>query len=118
MHSEDLRTAAKEGDTETVAALLARGADVHGKDKDGCGFSGGIPVSVGVSRCGADGQSTRGGSAGVPVLAVQEDGAALRVAERPHGDGHDAGEGGRGRALQGQGRVRFLGLHPLSIESP
>ena len=46
MHSEELRTAAKEGDTETVAALLARGADVHGKDNDGYGCSGFIVVSV------------------------------------------------------------------------
>lgn len=38
MHSKELRTAADAGDTKAVVALLARGADVHSKDNDGCGF--------------------------------------------------------------------------------
>jgi ankyrin repeat protein len=37
MHSEELRTAAKEGHAETVVALLARGADVHCKTNLGYG---------------------------------------------------------------------------------
>ncbi len=67
------------------------------------------PRVVGVPQCGADGPSTRRGGAGVPALAVQGDGAALCVVERPHGDGDGAGQGGRGRASQGQQRVRFSG---------
>ncbi len=46
MHSDELRTAANEGDTETVAALLARGADVHCQDYHGYGFSGCVLVSL------------------------------------------------------------------------
>jgi hypothetical protein len=46
-----------------------------------------------------------------PLLAVQVDGGALCVAERPHGDGDGTGQGGRGRALQGQRRVRFSRLY-------
>ncbi len=61
-----------------------------------------------VTRCGADGPSTRGGAAGVSLSAVQADGAAQSVVERPHGDGAGAGQGGRGRALQDQRRVRLL----------
>jgi hypothetical protein len=108
MHSEELRTAAKKGDTETVVALLARGADVHGKTKGGYGSHGCIVVSVGSLQCGADGLSNRGGAAGAPVLAVQVHGAALCVAQRPDGDGNGAGQGGRGCALQDQQRVRAL----------
>jgi hypothetical protein len=45
---------------------------------------------------------------------------ALHLAsnEGPHGDGGGAGEGGRGRALQGQCWVRFSGLHPRVGGSP
>ena len=71
MHSEELRTAAKEGDTETVAALLARGADVHGKTNLGYGSRAASScrslvttsftrVGAGLPQCGADGPSTRG----------------------------------------------------------
>ncbi len=48
-------------------ALVKVGADVHCKDNDGCGSSGLHPCVVGSSRFGANGQSTRGGSAGAPV---------------------------------------------------
>jgi hypothetical protein len=51
-------------------------------------------------------------------LAVQEDGATQSVAERPHGDGAGAGPGGRGRALQGQRRVRFSRLPPRVVGLP
>jgi hypothetical protein len=176
MHSEELQTAATKGDTKTVVALLARGADVHCKTNDGYGFSrlppgvvllatmrGGRSVHPGgllewlFSRCrktvlhwaslnghtetamalvkaGADvrckdndgyGFSCCIGSSGIVRRvrcgrsvhsewscscrwAVQVDGAALGVIERPHGDGDCAGQGGRGRALQDQRRVRFL----------
>jgi hypothetical protein len=52
------------------------------------------------------------------VLSVQEDGATLGVAERPHRVGGGAGQGGRGRALQGRKRVRFLGLDPHVVGLP
>jgi hypothetical protein len=67
---------------------------------------------------GADGPSSRGGAAGVAVSAVQVDGAALGVIQWPHGNRDGAGEGGRGRALQGRRRVRFLGLHPGVVGLP
>jgi hypothetical protein len=112
MRSEELRTAAAAGDTKTVVAFLARGADVRCKTNGGYGFSRLHPRVGWVSdSVGADGPSTRGEAAGVPVLAVQGDGAALCVVERPHGDGAGAGQGGRGRARQGQQRVRFSWLH-------
>jgi hypothetical protein len=56
-----------------------------------------------------------GGAAGVPVLAVQVDGAALGVVKRPHGDSNGAGHGGRGRAMQGQRRVRLSGRILVSV---
>jgi hypothetical protein len=45
----------------------------------------------------------------LPVLAVQGYGAARCVVERQDGDCDGAREGGRGRALQEQGWVRFSG---------
>ncbi len=51
-------------------------------------------------------------------MAVQGYGATQSVAERPHGDGNGAGRGGRGRALQGQRRVRFSRLHPGVVGLP
>ncbi len=83
-------------------ALIKAGADVDGKNKDGYGFSRQHPHVVGLPQCGADGPSNRRGAAGVHVWAVQVDSAALGVAPRPHGDSDGAGQGGRGRALQGQ----------------
>jgi hypothetical protein len=90
-------------------ALAKAGADVHCKDKAGYGFSGLPPRVVVLQQCGADRPSTRRGAAGGLASAVQEDGAALGVVERPHGDGDGAGQGGRRRALQEQQRVRFSG---------
>jgi hypothetical protein len=109
-----LHAALNNGHTATALALVTAGADVHCKTNFGYGCSGCILVSVVFLHCGADGPSTGGGAAGEPVLAVQTDGAALGVVERPHGDGAGAGQGGRGRALQGQQRVRVLGLHPCA----
>jgi hypothetical protein len=48
-------------------------------------------------------------------LEVQVHGAALGVAERPDRDGDCAGQGGRGRALQEQGWVRFSGCILVSL---
>jgi hypothetical protein len=108
MHSEELQTAATKGDTKTVVELLARGADVHCKDKDGCGSRDSIVVSLVCDSAGRTVRPLGGGAAGVPDWAVQVDGAALGVAVRSHGDGGGAGQGGRGRALRGQQRVRLL----------
>ncbi len=102
-----LHYASRNGHTATAMALVKAGADVHGKDSAGYDSRGGIVVSSACHSVGADGPSTRGGAAGVPALAVQADCAALCVAERPHGDGVGAGQGGGGRALQDQRRVRF-----------
>jgi hypothetical protein len=107
-----LHYASSNGHTVTALALVHAGADVHCKDADGYGSRGFILGSVGFPT--VSGRTVRpfgGGAAGVPALAVQVDGAALCVAEGPHGDGAGAGQGGRGRALQGQRRVRFSGLH-------
>ena len=46
VHSKELLPAAEAGDTAAVVALLARGADVHCKDKYGYGSRGGILVSL------------------------------------------------------------------------
>jgi hypothetical protein len=81
----------------------------------GVRFSGCILVSLGCHSAGADGPSTRGGAAGVHVWVVQVDGAAPCVELRPHGDGDVAGEGGRGRALQGRLSVRFSGCILSSV---
>jgi hypothetical protein len=76
-------------------------ADVHCKAKDGYGFSRLHPRVVGLPTVWVRPVRRLGcGAAGVAVSAVQEEGAALGVAERPHGDGDGAGRGGRGRALQ------------------
>jgi hypothetical protein len=104
-----LHAASSNGHTKTAMALAKAGADVHCKDNEGYGFSGCILVPLGSPQCWADGPWTRGGAAGVAVLAVQNDGAAQSVAQRPHGDGDGAGQGGRGRALQGQQGVRCSG---------
>ncbi len=104
-----LHYASLNGHTETAMALVTAGADVHGKTNVGYGFSRLHPRVGWVSdSVGADGPSTRGVAAGVAVLAVQDDGAARCVGERPHRDGDGADQGRRGRALQGQRRVRFL----------
>jgi hypothetical protein len=104
-----LHWASFNGHTATALALIELGAGMLCLDNDGYGFCRPRPRAVESSQCGADGPSPRGGAAGVPVLAVQADAAALGVEERPHGDGAGAGQGGRGRALQGQRRVRFSG---------
>jgi hypothetical protein len=111
MRSKQLLPAAEAGETATVAALLARGADVHFKDDDGYGSSGLHPRAFGVPpRQGRTVRPLGAGAARVPVRAVQEDGAALGVGEGSHGDGGGAGEGGRRRALQKQRRVRLSGF--------
>jgi hypothetical protein len=108
-----LHLASQEGHTETALALVTAGADVHCQDNDGYGFSRLHPRNAGVlgwhphpvRLVMVRGRTVRplgGGAARVPVLAVQEYGAALGVGWRPHGDGDGAGRGGRGRALQGQ----------------
>jgi hypothetical protein len=75
-----LHRASSNGHTETAIALVKAGADVHGKDDDGYGFSGCILNSLGRHNVGADNLSTsRGGAARVPVLTVQVHGAALCV---------------------------------------
>jgi hypothetical protein len=91
-------------------ALVKAGADVHCKDNRGCGFWGRILLSLGCPQCrgGRSVHSGWGGAAGVACSAVQVDGAALGVGERPQGDGDGAGQGGRGRELHGHRRVRFL----------
>ncbi len=97
-----LHLASQNGHTETALALVEAGADVHCKANHGCGCSGGILVSVVLPQYGG-GRSVHSGWSGKSgCLAVQADGAALGVAERPHGDGDGAGGGGRGRALPGQ----------------
>ncbi len=104
-----LQSASSNGHTETALALVKAGADLHGKTNDGYGFSTLHPRVGWVSdSVGADGPSTSSVAARVRVLAVQVDGAALCVGERPHRDGDGAGQGGRGLALQGHQRVRFL----------
>jgi hypothetical protein len=88
-----LHDASQNGHTETAMALVKAGADMRCKDSDGYCLTLGAASSC---RCvprsaGAAGPSTRLGAAGVAGLAVQVDGAALGVAERPHGDGNGAG---------------------------
>jgi hypothetical protein len=97
-----LHFASSNGHTETAMALAKAGADVHCKDSAGYGSSGCIVVSLGCHSVGADGPSTRGGAAGVRVLAVQDDGAAQSVVERPHGDGIGAGRDGDGDFFGGR----------------
>jgi hypothetical protein len=104
-----LHWASSNGHTETAMALVKAGADVHGKNSLGYGFSG-LHSRVGWVATVRGGRSVHSG-VGLQeclLLFMQEHGAALGVAERPDGDGVGAGEGGRGCARQGQRRVRFL----------
>ncbi len=106
-----LHWASFNGHTELAIALVKASAD---KDNDGYCLRA-VCILV----------SSDGHSAGRTVccksarLATQADGAALRVAGRPHRDGNGTCRGGRGRALQGQSRVRSSGcLHPRVVGSP
>ncbi len=95
-----LHGASKNGHTETALALVKAGADVHYRNRSGYGFSGLRPCVVVVTERG--GRSVHSAWSGRSAcLAVQLDAAAFGVGERPHGDGDGAGEGVRGRALQG-----------------
>ncbi len=102
-----LHAASLNGKTEMAVALVKAGADVHCKTNDGYRLGAATScrsfVRVRSGRC-----VLRVGAAGVAVLAVQPDCNALGVEAGPHGDDDGTGQGGRGRALQGQGRVRFL----------
>jgi hypothetical protein len=104
-----LHLALRYGHTVTAMALVKAGADVRCKDKYGYGSRAASSCRWGVTVRGRTVRPLGGGAAGVAVWAVQEDGAARCVAERPHGDCGGAGRGGRGRALQGQLRVRISG---------
>ncbi len=105
-----LHLASLNGHTATAMELVKAGADVHCKTNEGCGSRAASSCRWGLTvRGGRSVHSLGCGAAGAAVLAVQEDGAALCVAQRPHGDGAGAGQGGRGRALQGQIWVRFYG---------
>jgi hypothetical protein len=113
-----LHLASEKGHTETAMALVKAGADVQGKTNEGYGSSRLHPRVVGLPQCGADGPSTRAGGAGVPVWAVQVDGAALGVGQRPHGDGDGDFFGGRGHSLPEQGSVRFSGCIGAQRRAP
>jgi hypothetical protein len=93
-----LHDASDTGHPETVIALVRAGADVHARTSTGTVQPSGC-ILVGMSQCGAAGLSSRLGAAGVAGLAVQGDGAARCVVQRPYGDGDGAGGGGRRRAL-------------------
>jgi hypothetical protein len=98
-----LHAASAQGHTATAKVLVWAGADVHCQNSEGYGrglrrgaflwLHRGVTCSCRMVRCGR-------------MPAVQEDGAAPRLRERPHGDGDGAGGFGRGRARQGQVRVR------------
>ena len=62
-----LHFASQKGHTETALALVKAGADVHCKTNAGCDSRGCILVSLNRHSVGADGPSTRGGAARVPV---------------------------------------------------
>jgi hypothetical protein len=110
-----LHHASNFGHTETALALVRAGADVHGKNSLGYGSRASSSCRLVSYIAGADGPSAWGGAEGGLASAVQVDGAALCVAERPHGDGAGAAEGGRGRARQGQQRVRSSGCILVSL---
>jgi hypothetical protein len=77
--SMQLLPTAEAGDTATVVALLARGADVdYGKTNDGYGFWRLHRRVADLPQCRADGPSTRGGAAGVAVWPCRV--TALQVA--------------------------------------
>jgi hypothetical protein len=95
-----LDVALRNGHTETVKALLAVGAlpaDMHAKDFQGYGRR--------LRRLRSTLHLSRGVRWG-RMLAVQEDGAAPCLREGSCRAGEGAGGIGRGRARQGQPRVR------------
>jgi hypothetical protein len=90
-----LHDASSNGHTESVKALLAKGAAVNAEDKVKCAF----PCCMGCMDAGCTRRQGHApfGSWVERVGAMQGDGAAPRIFQRPHGEREGAAREGRGR---------------------
>ncbi len=100
-----LHLASSNGHTESVKALLEKGAAVNAVNNDKCAFAFLLYwIGDGCTRrqrpCGFFGSWVE------RVDAMQTDGAAPRIFERPHGEREGAAREGRGRERRGQRQVR------------
>jgi hypothetical protein len=109
-----LHLASCNGHTESVTALLEKGAAVNAADDAKCAFF--LFAVLDGRRLPAPAKAVRPFRlVGERVGAMQGDGATQSISEWPHGEREGAAREGRGRERRGQSQVRVFSLRSLPV---